>query len=68
MRTTTPTIWCDADDGFCDAWTIDDYEMGASHVDGVKITATVRSPGWRSDDQQDLCPDHADTTRKDHRP
>lgn len=60
MRSTTPTIHCDAED--CDIWDVDHYEAVASSVDGVRITHAVRSPGWRSDELRDLCPEHAATT------
>lgn len=59
MRGQTPTLHCDAEDGFCGAWDVDDYEATASSVDGVAITSTERAPGWRCTDDEDLCPDHA---------
>jgi hypothetical protein len=58
MRSTTPTIHCDGDDGECGRWDVDWYEATASTVSGVRITATTRAPGWTSTDDSDLCPDH----------
>jgi len=59
MRSKTPTIHCDADDGFCGAWDVDNFEIGASSVNGTRVTDQHRSPGWVSDGEQDLCPEHA---------
>lgn len=43
MRGSTPTLHCD---GCGDVWDVDYYEATASTVNGVKITATERAPGW----------------------
>lgn len=59
MRSQIPTIHCDGQDGFCTNWEPDYYEQTASSVDGVKITATTRYPGWVSSESADLCPDCA---------
>lgn len=62
MRGRTPTLHCDAEDGFCGMWDVDYYEATASSVGGVKITADHRAPGWvATDDDRDLCPAHAST-------
>lgn len=65
MRASTPTLNCDAEDGFCGAWDVDHYETGASAVDGVQITSTARAPGWRNTEAEDYCPEHA--TKEDTR-
>jgi len=57
MRSTTPTLHCDGEDGFCGTMSIDYYETGASVADGVRLTATTRAPGWTSTDDTDLCPE-----------
>ena len=59
MRSSTPTLHCDARDGFCAAWDVDYYEATASTVNGVRITREQRAPGWTSTDAEDLCPEHA---------
>ena len=59
MRGRTPTIHCDAEDGFCGTWDVDYYEAAASSVNGVRITETQRAPGWSNSKFQDLCPEHA---------
>lgn len=58
MRTTRSVLLCDGDDGDCGAWDVDHYAETASTVGGVRITATVRAPGWTSTDLEDYCPDH----------
>ena len=64
MRSTTPTIHCDAEDGDCGSWDMDYYAIDCSAVDGVRITLTTRAPGWTSTDDSDHCPTHS-TTEKD---
>lgn len=59
MRGTAPILTCDAEDGFCGNWEVDHYETGASRVDGVRVTATERVPGWTSTDTEDFCPKHS---------
>jgi hypothetical protein len=61
MRGSTPTIHCDAEDGFCGTWDIDYYEATASAVNGVRIAQEARAPGWHNTDAADLCPAHAIT-------
>lgn len=58
MRGETPTIHCDAEDGYCGAWDVDYYESSADAVNGIRVTAKERSPGWYSTDMEDFCPDH----------
>jgi hypothetical protein len=58
MRGQTPTIHCDAEDGLCGNWDVDNYETTASTVNGVRITAQERAPGWKNSDDEDLCPQH----------
>ena len=53
MRSTTPTLHCDGDD--CDNWDVDFYEASVHSVDGVRVTAATRAPGWTSTDTTDLC-------------
>ena len=60
MRATTPTLHCDAEDGFCGTWDVDYYAATANSVNGVPITEQERAPGWRSTDTADYCPDHKD--------
>jgi hypothetical protein len=38
---------------------VDNYESCVSHVNGIRITATQRTPGWLSTPDVDYCPDHA---------
>lgn len=59
MRANVPAISCDAEDGLCGAWEADFYEQCTWSVAGIRITATVRAPGWVSTDDTDLCPEHA---------
>lgn len=59
-RGTTPTIHCDAEDGLCGEWDADSYEMGASTIDGFRLTRSHRALGWFSTDDEDLCPEHRD--------
>jgi hypothetical protein len=59
MRSHTPTLHCDADDGDCGTWDVDYWATDASSVNGVRITAESRSPGWLTTDEADLCPEHA---------
>jgi hypothetical protein len=65
MQGTTPTIHCDADDGFCGNWDVDNYEACASSVGGVRVTAQHRAPGWFSGPAGDFCPEHAAHASKD---
>jgi hypothetical protein len=58
MRSTTPTIHCDADDMDCGAWDVDYYKATASSVGGVKITREQRAPGWVTTKDADYCPEH----------
>lgn len=58
MRTERPVLICDAGET-CGCWVLDFYEECADSVDGVRITSTVRHPGWTSTDDADFCPDHA---------
>lgn len=58
MRGRTPTLHCDADYGECGAWDVDYYEANTSTVNGVRITATTRAPGWVSTKLEDFCPEH----------
>lgn len=59
MRGQTPTLHCDAEDGFCGTWDVDYYEATASSVNGVRVTEKERAPGWSvTADGQDLCPAH----------
>lgn len=66
-RGTAPVVHCDADDGLCGAWDIDNYEAGASAVNGVPVTASERSPGWHSGGDEDYCPEHAPRPEEDAR-
>jgi hypothetical protein len=59
VRGSTPTIHCDAEDGFCGAWDVDNYEATAYSVGGVRITQEQRAPGWVSTNLNDYCPEHA---------
>lgn len=59
MRGSTPTLHCDANEGFCGTWDVDYYEATASTVNGVKITDKKRAPGWVSTKTSDYCPEHA---------
>jgi len=59
VRSKTPTLHCDAEDGCCGNWDVDYYGATASTVGGVQITRTARAPGWHTTDDEDLCPDHA---------
>ena len=66
MRDRMPVLYCDGDEGECNAWERDFYEMTAHSVDGVRITATERAPGWQSTkDDRDFCPKHAAGGLKD---
>lgn len=56
-RYEVPEMSCDDDHG-CDATTPDFYECTADSVDGIKITATQRAPGWFSTLDADYCPQH----------
>ncbi|MFJ9387763.1 hypothetical protein ACIRON_03015 [Nocardioides sp. NPDC101246] len=65
MRFRRPVVMCDAEDGECGEWEVDDYEGGVSSVttfgpDSTTtiITATVRAPGWISTETADYCPEH----------
>lgn len=59
MRSPIPYLHCDGEDGWCDQSVRDDYETGASTVNGVRVTSSERSPGWWSDATCDYCPEHA---------
>jgi hypothetical protein len=59
-RDSMPILLCDGEDGDCDGWIEDFYGSAASAVNGVRLTATRRAPGWRSVDSWDFCPVHAD--------
>lgn len=58
-RATAPTLHCD-DEG-CDAWEIDEYEICADSVNGIRITSTRRAVGWLTVNDEDFCPEHAST-------
>jgi hypothetical protein len=60
MRGSTPTLHCDAEDGFCGSWDVDYYEATTSTVGGVRITEDRRAPGWVNTPESDLCPQHAE--------
>lgn len=60
MRGSTPTLYCDGEDGDCGAWSVDYCEATASTVDGVRITERQRAPRWTSTSDKDLCPDHSE--------
>ena len=57
MRTEMPILMCEAGE-WCGVWDTDHYAMDVSAVGGVRITATVRAPGWFSTEDEDYCPDH----------
>lgn len=59
MRSTTPTLHCDGEDGGCGTWDVDYYACAVSSVNGVRITKTTRAPEWRSTESGDFCPEHA---------
>lgn len=59
MRGRTPTLHCDAEDGLCGTWDVDNYAADVSAVNGVRVSPIERAPGWRSTDLLDYCPDHA---------
>lgn len=56
-RYTAPEMRCDWEDG-CENTTPDFYEMTVDSVDGTRITAAGRAPGWFSTLSADYCPDH----------
>lgn len=59
MRGRTPTLHCDAEDGFCGSWDVDYYEATVSSINGVPVTDTERAPGWTSTKEgEDFCPEH----------
>ena len=59
MRGQTPTLHCDAEDGFCGTWDVDYYAATVSTVNGVPITEAERAPGWTvTDGGEDRCPGH----------
>lgn len=59
MRGRTPTLHCDAEDGFCGTWDVDYYEATVSAVNGVEISSEHRAPGWsHTSGGDDLCPAH----------
>ena len=64
MRGTAPTITCDGDGGLCDEWGVDFYEVGASFVDGTRLTDSQRIPRWSTGDY-DYCPEHQSTNQED---
>lgn len=57
MRGSVPTIHCDE----CQAaWDVDNYEANVTAVNGVRVTAEQRAPGWTSTpDGRDVCPECA---------
>lgn len=59
MRASTPTLHCDAEDGFCGTWETDYYGTDTTAVNGVQITRMKRAPGWSNTEAEDYCPDHA---------
>lgn len=59
MRSSTPTVHCDTDEGDCGAWDVDFYATGASSVGGMRVTADRPAPGWTSSDGEDRCPTHS---------
>ncbi len=60
MRDLTPTLHCDAEDGYCGTWDVDYYEATASAVGDVKITEAKRAPGWTvTPEGHDHCPKHS---------
>jgi hypothetical protein len=59
MRGSTPTIHCDADDGMCGAWDVDNYAATVASINGVRVTQEQRAPGWISTKMDDFCPEHA---------
>lgn len=63
MRSLTPLLHCDGDEGLCDEWAVDYYAEGLTSVDGKPITTLRRSPGWvtvvsERDGEHDFCPRH----------
>ena len=62
MRSSTPTLHCDAEDGFCGAWDVDYDRATVSAVNGIQITDEERAPGWTTADGEDFCPEHSRTT------
>ena len=64
MRSSMPTIHCDAEDGYCGVWDTDYYESCASTVNGIKITQAKPAPGWTVKNDTDYCPDHANGDTK----
>lgn len=60
MRSTLPTMICDGtDEHACNEWETDYFAMNVSTVNGTRITATTRAPGWYSAGNSDLCHEHA---------
>ncbi|WP_125777175.1 hypothetical protein [Antribacter gilvus] len=61
---TAPIVMCD-DLGGCDQWSVDHYAATTHSVNGVRITATKRAPGWTRRDIDgmawDFCPEHTPT-------
>jgi hypothetical protein len=59
MRGTIPTLHCDHEDG-CDAWVVDEYELGATNWRDAL-------PGWVYDPYTDreaaTCPEHKEGPR-----
>lgn len=55
-----PMIRCDyIASGYCDEETTDYFGEFASHVNGIRVTSTERSPGWTTTPEGDYCPKHA---------
>lgn len=62
MKGTVPILLCD-DEG-CTEWDLDNYQMTVSTIDGVRVTAENRAPGWLSlSGDRDFCPKHAEAKR-----
>jgi hypothetical protein len=65
MQSKTPTVHCDAEDGFCGAWDVDFYASTVSAVNGVRVTRDRPAPGWVRVGEEDFCPEHAPTKKEE---
>lgn len=62
-RDTIPILVCDGDEGFCGEEVTDHYEQGAIRVNGKRVSASERYPGWRTEGDEDYCPKHQNGDR-----